>query len=142
MGDGRLPLFVDSYLGFVLGVFHTEQFFADRTARIFRSTSGDRGVRLVHLVVLKGREKPVQSAFRLGDEDDSRGVAVDAVDERWPESKGVEISGVIVGYRFDERILVAFMIARMDVQPRGLVDGEDEIVFEEDPVFRKGEFCP
>lgn len=142
VGDGRLSCLVDADLGFVLGVFHPEQLFPDRTARILRSPNGDRGVRLVHLVVLEGREEFVQGAFRLGDEDDSGGVSVDAVDERRPEGEGVEISGVVVGYRFDERILIALMVAGMDVETRRLVDGEDETVFEEDAVLREGEFRP
>lgn len=142
MGDGRLSRFVDADLGFVLRVFHPEQFFSDRTARILRSPSGDRGVRLVHFVVLKGCEEPIQSSFRFGDQYDPGGVAVDAVDERWPEGEGVEISGVVVGYGFDERILIAFVVARMDVEPCRFVDGEDETVFEEDAVLREGEFRP
>lgn len=140
VGDGRLSRFVDADLGFVLGVLDAEEFFSNGAAGILRSARGDRGVRLVHLVVLEGREEPVQRAFRFGDEDDAGGVAVDAVHERRTERERVQFSGIVIGNGFDEGIFVAFVVARVDVQSRGFVYGKNEIVFEEDAVSREREF--
>ncbi len=140
VGDGRLSGFVHPYLRLVLGILHAEKFFPYGTSGILWGPRGDRGVGLVHLVVLERRKERVKRPFLLGDQYDAGGVPVDAVDERRTERERVELAGIVVRNGFDERIFVALMVSRMHVQSGRFVDGENEVVFEEDAVFGEDEF--
>lgn len=81
-------------------------------------------------------EQKIQTVSIFGDQEDSRGIPIDPVDERRGKNRSAGFGSEIVVGQLDYRHFGRFVVARMDIDFWRFVDDQYRIVLVEDP-FRK-----